>query len=400
MNLSNYFTGIAAKRLSQSEINSNQHELNGTVLLRDILGNENTQNITGKMIYLSDNEEEIISNNCTFSWYDARKNNPNRSAEYRLYYTDNEIISEKASTDDLVLICFTPTNEIIIFIAPKDSTIESQLLTLLQINENGRTVNITNDQIEEIHLDFVNKNILRYIGIEISEIVDEQFSEYLEQMIEQFGDEFPTTLEFSAFARGTFEEDEIDVILNPDDALMKWWQREGELMEIFENHILHPLLDRGFANKEAFLTTALSVVNRRKSRAGHSFENHLKIIFEANGLDFTKGGKTEGNKKPDFIFPNIESYHNEEFDVSKLTLLGVKTTAKDRWRQVLAEGEKIPNKHLITLEPSISIAQTTEMLNSNLTLVIPIPLQSTYKPEQLEQIISLKQFIEMVKAKI
>ena len=400
MNLSHYFTGIAAKRLSQSEINSNQHELNGTVLLRDILGENLTKNIIGKMVYLSDNEDEIISNDCTFSWYDARINNPKRPAEYRLYYSDNEIVSKNASTDDLVLICFTPANEIIVFIAPKESTIESQLLSLLKINEVGRTVNITNDQIAEIDLDFVNKHILSYIGIEVTEPVTDEATKYLDKMIAEFGSAFPTTTAFSAYARGTFEENEIDVINNPDEALMLWWNREGELMELFENHILQPLLDGGFENKEAFLKTALSVVNRRKSRAGHSLENHLKVIFETHGLDFTKGGKTEGNSKPDYLFPNIEAYHDETFDVAKLTLLGVKTTAKDRWRQVLAEGAKILNKHLITLEPAISIAQTTEMTNNDLTLVIPTPVQEKYKPEQLEYIISLKQFIEIVKAKI
>lgn len=400
MNLSHYFTGIAAKRLSQSEIESNQHELNGTLLLRDILGEDLTKNISGKMVYLADDDEEIISNDSTYSWYDARRNNPKRPAEYRLYYSDNEIISEKSSTDDLVLICFTPANEIIVFIAPKGSTIESQLLSLLNINEVGRTVNITNDQIAEIDLDFVNKHILSYIGIEVTERVTDESTKYLAEMIAKFGDSFPTTSEFSAYARSTFNADEIDVINNPDEALMLWWKREGELMELFENHVLQPLLDGGFENKEVFLATALSVVNRRKSRAGHSLENHLKVIFETHGLDFTKGGKTEGNSKPDYLFPNIEAYHDNAFDAVKLTLLGVKTTAKDRWRQVLAEGAKVQNKHLITLEPAISIAQTTEMTNNNLTLVIPAPLQSTYKPEQVEHIVSLKQFIEMVKAKV
>lgn len=400
MNLSHYFTRIVAKRLSHSEINSNQHELNGTVLLRDILSNELNQNIIGKIVYLTDNEDEIISNDCTFSWYDARINNPNRSPEYRLYYSDNEIISEKSFTDDLVLICFTPANEIIVFIVAKDSTIESQLLSLLNISQIRRTLSINNIQIEQIHLDFVKKNILSYIGIEATERVTDEAIKYLDNMIALFGGTFPTTIAFSAYARGTFEENEIDVINNPDEALMLWWNREGELMELFENHILQPLLDGGFENKEAFLKTALSVVNRRKSRAGHSLENHLKVIFETHGLDFTKGGKTEGNSKPDYLFPNIEAYHDETFDVAKLTLLGVKTTAKDRWRQVLAEGAKILNKHLITLEPAISIAQTTEMTNNNLTLVIPTPVQEKYKPEQLEYIISLKQFIEMVKAKI
>ena len=42
-------------------------------------------------------------------------------------------------------------------------------------------------------------------------------------------------------------------------------------------------------------------------------------------------------------------------------MLGAKSTCKDRWRQVLAEDEKISRKHLLTLEPGISEPQTHQM---------------------------------------
>ena len=42
-------------------------------------------------------------------------------------------------------------------------------------------------------------------------------------------------------------------------------------------------------------------------------------------------------------------------------MLAAKTSCKDRWRQVLAEADRIRTKHLLTLEPAISKIQTAEM---------------------------------------
>ena len=74
-------------------------------------------------------------------------------------------------------------------------------------------------------------------------------------------------------------------------------------------------------------------------------------------------------------------------------MLGAKSTCKDRWRQVLAEAEKIERKHLVTLEAGISLAQTAEMQAKNLQLVVPSSVQPTYTSEQQEWLMSLGEFI-------
>ncbi|RKO68745.1 hypothetical protein D7322_25460 [Sphingobacterium puteale] len=48
---------------------------------------------------------------------------------------------------------------------------------------------------------------------------------------------------------------------------------------------------------EAFLQFALTVIKRRKSRAGHDFENHLHAIFDTYGIKYSKGAKTERNNR-------------------------------------------------------------------------------------------------------
>jgi hypothetical protein len=79
-----------------------------------------------------------------------------------------------------------------------------------------------------------------------------------------------------------------------------------------------------------------------------------------------------------------------------LTMLGVKSTCKDRWRQVLAEGNRIDRKHLLTLETAISVNQTTEMANKSLQLVVPSGLQRTYTQEQQGWLMNVREFSEMV----
>jgi len=77
-------------------------------------------------------------------------------------------------------------------------------------------------------------------------------------------------------------------------------------------------------------------------------------------------------------------------------MLGAKTTCKDRWRQVLTEAQRITDKHLITVEPSISEAQTAEMQHHRLQLVVPQPLHETYQPEQREWLIGLRDFLQIL----
>ena len=139
--------------------------------------------------------------------------------------------------------------------------------------------------------------------------------------------------------------------------------------------------------------------NRRKSRAGKSLEHHLADIFTANKVVFEEQAVTENNNKPDFLFPNAECYHNMVFPVEGLTMLGVKTSCKDRWRQVLNEAERIKDKHLFTLQPGISKNQLKEMKDARLTLVVPSKNISTFPKEYQSELCDMSSFICMVRQK-
>jgi len=106
---------------------------------------------------------------------------------------------------------------------------------------------------------------------------------------------------------------------------------------------------------------------------------------------------TENRAKPDFVFPGITNYHDPEFPAVRLTMLGVKSTCKDRWRQVLSEARRIEKKHLFTLEPGISENQTSEMTENRLTLVLPKSLHDSYKPAQQAGLMQLGDFIALAR---
>ncbi len=155
-------------------------------------------------------------------------------------------------------------------------------------------------------------------------------------MLENFKGIFPTTREFSAYARSTLK----DIVPQDgaDDVLMAWLEREEILFRTLERHLIGDRLTQGFdGDVYSFISFSLSVQNRRKSRVGLSLENHLESLFTALGVRYSRTAVTENKTKPDFLFPGHAEYHDPAFNHLNLIMLGVKTTCKDRWRQVLAE---------------------------------------------------------------
>ena len=142
-----------------------------------------------------------------------------------------------------------------------------------------------------------------------------------------------------------------------------------------------------------------SILNRRKSRAGKSLEHHLAHIFTLSDLKFETQVVTEDNKKPDFIFPSGEAYHNLLFPADDLVFLGVKTTCKDRWRQVLNEADRIDVKYLFTLQQGISKNQLKEMKHEGVKLVVPKTYLNSFDREYQSEMETLSSFVGLVKEK-
>lgn len=406
--LSDYFSGIGAKRLTDVEVSpsrSHQHEFNGISEFKRIFGSEKIS-FQAKYIYLHDDEEQVLSDNGTLTWYDAREGHPTRS-EYRLYYTENTVLN-KAEAGDLIVICKKNSDELFIIVAPEGSTSESQVLWLFGLDEGESGFNIAGND-KQLSLRFVVKELKKdktelsvggkYILSELGIEVQDEAPDFLDDLLKKFGSSFPKTTEFSEYARAT--SGKVSPVEAPDETLMTWMDHEEKLFRTLERHLLQEKLKTGFGENghdpDDFINFSLSVQNRRKARAGWAFENHLAYLFSCNEMAYSKGAKTERNNKPDFIFPHIRLYTDAKFPTEYLTMLGVKTTAKDRWRQVLSEADRIKVKHLITLQPAISKNQTDEMRSQNLQLVVPTILKGSYTAEQQKEIFEVSDFVRLVK---
>lgn len=394
--LSQYFKGVAVKRLSAVEAHpekSHQHEFNGVGSLAQVLGSAiPKQKFGATFFYLNDDDPEPIEDDGFVTWYDARENHPKRS-EKRLYFPTTTV-SQNANEGDLLLIAKKPDDTVLVIIAEAGSTIENQLMWLMGENDivhPGFSVKgeIENDQVK---LDFVSRLILEQVGIEAAE-TDEN---YLDQMLSIFNGTFPDTATLSRFVRESVDIDPLD---DPDAALVAWYEKEFILFRTLEEHFLGSKIKDGFPSVKDFLDLSLSVQNRRKSRAGSALQNHLTPIFNAFGLKFETQGMTENKQKPDFLFPGAKEYHNPIYPADRLLMLGAKTSCKDRWRQVLAEAARITNKHLCTLEAGISENQTNQMIAHGLQLVVPKQYHSTYNASQQGWLFSVKDFIDFAKAK-
>lgn len=395
--LSKYFVGAVAKRLTLVETvsaRSNQREFQGIQLLRDLLGLEDRRKIPTRFMRLTD-AGETLDETGFLSWSNVRKGKP-RPPEYHMYYSANAV-TQAMAVDDLLLIALQQDGNILCLIAPKDSSIESQLLWLFGLNvQAGRVEHVRHiDKDRDVELGFAALQVLEQLSIE----VEEQQEQQLDTLIEPFGFTFPTTRIFSELARKSLEA--VSARDDPDAALQMWLEREEQLFRRLERRIVAQRIEGGFndgtgADVDGFIAFSLSVQNRRKSRVGHALENHLEAVFQAQGLRYSRGALTENGNKPDFLFPGAEAYQDASYPAEKLTMLGAKSTLKDRWRQVLSEAERIPEKHLLTLEPSLSVTQTAEMQAKQLQLVVPKGLHETYRTMQQDWLMDLASFIAMV----
>lgn len=398
--LSQYFEGVAFKRVSAVDSqpsSSNQHEIGTTKAMRKSFLGEKKERFPTRFIWFQ-GEQETVTEDGILTHYDTRENQPKRSPEWRLYYTSNAVTNLMSAGDSLFLAKPTGDHSLLFIVTEQGSTAESQLCWLFGIDEQ---IGMKFDAFDtsgnrDYQIDFTTRFILEEIGIEL----EDPNSNSIDEVIRKFGDNFPGTAEFSEHARLTLPG--VDARENPDLAIMLWLDHEDRMFKRLEQQIIEKRLGTGFTDKvgkpdvEGFLKFAGSVRQRRFSRMGLSLEHHLQAVFQVHGLTFERTAVTENKTKPDFLFPGQNEYFDPAFPDSKLVMLGSKSTCKDRWRQVLSEAKRIKNKHLFTLEPSISENQTAEMQANLLQLVVPKKIHASYKSTQQRWLMSLSNFVKFV----
>ena len=260
----------------------------------------------------------------------------------------------------------------------------------------------TDEEIEDFLAAFnmspieTNQLIDKEIGVSPENELSRCFSEFISSLEV----DFPPTIEVATSARNcyntAFKITEKIIIDSPDNCIIDWIRTEYDLFKSLENDRYSELIKNPFGTVEELVQVANTILNRRKSRAGKSLEHHLEEIFKVGKLNFDTQATTEGKKKPDFLFPSQEHYHNPKFDSNKLIVLAAKTTCKDRWRQILNEADKIKTKHLFTLQQGISKNQLKEMYKYGVKLIVPKQYKKSFPEEYRSQILNLSEFVQEV----
>jgi hypothetical protein len=393
--MSSYFKGAAVKVLSEVEANpmsSNQHEIGINASMKRFLGEEN-QKLEISHFYFP-TEGDSVRADGSGTLYDSRAQNPNRAAEWRLYYESNPVTSAMRPEDHLLLAQHV-NGKLYFIVIQGDHGLALAMLRLFGFSpELPFRRFLVSSTLEDGGgaVGYLERLLLEEIGLpqESSASID------ADELADRFGSKYPTTAIFSEFARTHCPG--VDPVSSPDDALLSWLQMEEDLFRALEGAIEGDRISKGFilpsgsADVDGFVKYSLSVQNRRKSRRGHSFEHHLASIFSAHKLSFDRQATTENGNRPDFLFPGSLAYNNALFPSTKLAMVAAKSTCKDRWRQILVEANRIPVKYLTTLDFNLSKNQLGQMKSRGVIPVIPRSEHTALSGDQ--DVTSLSQMLE------
>ncbi|MBI5710343.1 MAG: hypothetical protein HZC42_08580 [Candidatus Eisenbacteria bacterium] len=302
-------------------------------------------------------------------------------SEYRLtrFGRDFPFLNEDTVGDLLVLIPKTKT-EFLAFVLDLEEDMEDLQATL------GVEVIGTWGAYREGHEEYKLETE--------DECIDRNFREFAAAV-----ERFPSGTRLSDGARRALEDCIRDFARLPsDDRLVRCVEAEYRLFRLVERRLCESEIIRLFKSVDDFLATASTIMQRRKSRAGRSLENHVEHILRGCSIPLEVRPKIDGN--PDIVIPSKAAYDNGNYPTRKLFIVGVKTTCKDRWRQVLNEGKRVRKKYILTTQRGITKGQLDQMHKAGVTLVVPKGLQREYPTGHEIEMLTIEEFAGMVRERL
>jgi len=107
----------------------------------------------------------------------------------------------------------------------------------------------------------------------------------------------------------------------------------------------------------------------RVSRAGGSFEIHMMSALKSGGIPHAAQNIFDGSK-PDFVLPSGYIYRDPVLRRDLALVLTLKTTLRERWKQVVSESTNCPI-YLATLDESVPSRTLDKLKAKDITLVVP-----------------------------
>ncbi len=443
--LNHVYKAIMMKRLSAHEVDpevSNQHEFQGVKRMMAILGEEKREDISTVYRFFRDEGDQPdvhLVVKAAATWYDGREKDPDRSAEWRLYYKTNSVW-DCCHVGDLLVLALRQDETLDLYFAPKDSVSELMLMEAFGATANEFAIQAAEDTLrkkkDQEGYQPASQAVTNLQGVESVEqlslvLSSDQDSLDLSAALSEAVDSKPETLASSddhvgliaslyqkrwpggklvksrEVAEVLTKEADFEKELGVDVAVAKWLEIAEAAYWVWEKSVCVDFLkalrwDKAISDEELaarFSKRWMSFRQSRVSRAGGIMECLLEIVFRRNGLEFdTKAAAaTDGGKLPDFLFPSGAAYKDDKFPVGHLRILGCKNSFKDRWPQILDEGKKVVRKHGATRDSKITKSMFQQMDDRQLTVVMPTPIIEKYshKPSNL---ISIRVFMDEILA--
>lgn len=221
----------------------------------------------------------------------------------------------------------------------------------------------------------------------------------LESILEGYvahAESFPSTSEVSTATLAALQRYSPNHILSGDKLLERAIKTEFRLFKLLESKFVSSSIRDGFSDVESFLTVAQTVLQRRKSRAGRSLEFHVEEVLRKYNIPFQSQALLDGTR-PDLVIPHTQAYLEATLTNQQVVILALKTTCKDRWRQILQEAPRVTKKYLLTLQPGISGNQMDQMTSENVQLVVPLYLHDQYEPSRRQHLMTVEDFLNHIR---
>lgn len=411
--LSEHFLGVGFKRLTAvdcvSEGRSNQHELNSSSGMRELLGAER-QTFGCRYLRLEgvDDVAVTLDEMSTITYYNSREGKE-RAPEFRLTYPASSVVMSTASEGDLcwVLRLTSAPNQLLLVLAEGDSRAAHQLDRLLgtDLRHSGTASGMLQlgDLQEAPQTDLLvdDSEVLTALGVaarlSYPDLLDEAVGTLAGSGV------LPTTKDLAEFVRHRCCH--VDVLGDPDRALLEWYSASTEVYFGLEKHLIGPIIDDEFANQpsidlDRFFAVATKYKNGRFSRAGATFEDHWSALLSAHGVTFQSLARRSlpDGSRPDFLMPGLDSYLDPDVPEELLTFLAAKTTTKERWLQVVGEAPRLRTRYLATLDQDLNESTLATMQQRDVYPVLPTPIiDSAYPWSTSDDMLTVLEFTERLR---
>jgi hypothetical protein len=395
--------GLAAKRITKTESSktvSNDGGVQGVASVHQLLGDGSREipavfqrwGPSGDSANGPVEEQEGL-----LTWYDARRKDADRSAEWRAFLQP-AVLWDWAEPNDLLIVLVRGNESAIVIVLPGWSETESMFIDYLGLSApRSNTGGVVGDA--SAPLSPQGADLLSAItGVQVDPPNPDFPKRATEACHEIAKCELAELLNLKQGKTATVAQIARALTRSPpnadaDETFVEWARTEEDLYYLAEEARFAPLLlGRSFNSVADFLTAAMVPIQSRRARAGLSLEHHFRALLAMRGIPCANfGAQTEPGGRPDVLLPSKAAYDDPEFPTSRLRTVAIKRTCKDRWRQVLKEADRVDAKYLLTMDAKITQSQAQAMNDAHLQIVIPRPISERYSPTLRPLFVSLEE---------